>query len=142
MDEEIIMLIRELVRDRLKPVRKDADEKIDVAIYIPNPPPALPTFATGPEYNPWLNIIELIVPRGYEETVEQLIESVKLYPDAPGVIPQTPSDGSDAVAFQFYLEDPKDIATCGYDLQKLKKLLEENGIEYRFTRSTNVKVKI
>jgi hypothetical protein len=92
------------------------------------------------------NIIEIVIPKEYEEDTYRIITSCKIDPKAPEVMLQDPSfaevnpkDARGIGAFQLYVDNPKQLVTSGYDVLRIIRLLKDKPV--LVTASTTINPK-
>ncbi|MFB6206445.1 MAG: AAA family ATPase [Haloglomus sp.] len=95
--------------------------------------------------------VEIITPKYAKEETKEVINTFKTQADAPGVVPQSPSfkDEEPEVAetvwsYQFYLEDPRQLGSSGYDFEAIINKLQKEDIPFVVTKSnlTNISIPI
>ena len=94
-----------------------------------------------------VSIIEVVCPKELESEVESTIYKYKVDPKAPDVMAQEPSfaetrpDFAEGmVAFQFYLDDPRNLLSSGYSIKNMMNELKKKPI--LITIATTIKDKI
>ncbi|MFB6188041.1 MAG: hypothetical protein ABEI86_14400, partial [Halobacteriaceae archaeon] len=98
--------------------------------------------------NPYGNpVIEIVAPERLRGKLESVFNEYDINPQGHGVFPQNPSFeeqypevSDELVSYQFYLEDPEDLASSGYALDRIFKELRDEPVIYTTAPSVQVSI--
>lgn len=92
-------------------------------------------------------VIEIIVPRGRTEQVNDIIDEWDLNPSGPGVMAQAPSFEENKpeiaeglVGWQFLLDDDdgEEMGSCGYDIKNIVSAIQDADIDLLMSKAPRV----